>query len=76
MSGNVFEWVNDWYDADYYAVSPYSNPPGPASGSSKVLRGGSWFYLWVKVRAADRDWTTPTQRSDLFGFRCAASPGW
>ena len=39
MSGNVLEWVNDWFDADYYDVSPYGNPPGPASGSFKVLRG-------------------------------------
>ena len=43
MSGNVWEWVNDWYDADYYSVSPASNPPGPTSGQYRVLRGGAWY---------------------------------
>lgn len=43
MVGNVREWVSDWFSSDYYAVSPYSNPTGPASGNSKVLRGGSFF---------------------------------
>ena len=42
MSGNVSEWVNDWYDSDYYKNSPKDNPKGPSSGSDKVLRGGSW----------------------------------
>ncbi|MDZ7739399.1 MAG: SUMF1/EgtB/PvdO family nonheme iron enzyme [Bacteroidales bacterium] len=46
MSGNVSEWCNDIFDADYYAVSPVENPMGPAKGSSRVIRGGSW---------ADRD---------------------
>jgi formylglycine-generating enzyme required for sulfatase activity len=40
MSGNVFEWVNDWFDSDYYSYSPYSNPQEPPSGSNKVERGG------------------------------------
>jgi len=42
MSGNVWEWVNDWYGVNYYKVSPYRNPQGPASGSARVLRCGSW----------------------------------
>jgi formylglycine-generating enzyme required for sulfatase activity len=76
MSGNVWEWVNDWYDANYYDVSPYSNPPGPASGSYKVLRGGSWGYDWGYVRAANRSYNRdPTLRHDVVGFRCAVSPG-
>jgi formylglycine-generating enzyme required for sulfatase activity len=77
MSGNVLEWVNDWFDADYYGVSPYGNPPGPASGSSKVLRGASWRGDWYYVRAARRTYGYPTGRHDSFGFRCAGagSPG-
>jgi formylglycine-generating enzyme required for sulfatase activity len=76
MSGNVSEWVNDWYDGSYYDVSPYSNPPGPAGGSYKVLRGGSWLHLWRGVRAAHRNYATPDYRYFSIGFRCVAgSPG-
>ncbi len=42
MSGNVSEWCNDIFDADYYALSPAENPMGPAKGTSRVIRGGSW----------------------------------
>ena len=42
MSGGVWEWTDDWYDAQYYAHSPAKNPVGPANGEDKVLRGGSW----------------------------------
>jgi len=75
MSGNVWEWVNDWYDASYYDVSPYSNPPGPDTGSYKVLRGGSWRYVWDLVRAAVRYANYPTYRGHYIGIRCAVSPG-
>jgi len=76
MSGNVCEWVNDWYQLDYYDVSPYSNPPGPASGAFKVLRGGSFFDGRLYVRAAYRFNDTPDYRIDGVGIRCAgAAPG-
>jgi iron(II)-dependent oxidoreductase len=74
MAGNVREWVNDWYQADYYSVSPPENPPGPESGDYKVLRGGAWrndpIFLTVTDRAA---YAQPTFRDDNVGFRCVAS---
>jgi formylglycine-generating enzyme required for sulfatase activity len=75
MSGNVWEWVGDWYDAGYYDVSPYSNPLGPDTGTEKVIRGGSWFSFEIMVRAAFRERDYPTSQDDHTGFRCAGSPG-
>jgi formylglycine-generating enzyme required for sulfatase activity len=74
MSGNVWEWVNDWYDDNYYANSPADNPPGPESGVAKVLRGGSWSYNGSALRGANRDDYYPDSRYDDFGFRCVVSP--
>ena len=74
MAGNVVEWVADWYQYDYYSVSPYSNPAGPSSGTYKVLRGGSWNYDWYLVRSAFRDDLIPGGGSGRRGFRCARSP--
>ncbi len=78
MSGNVREWVHDWYDPDYYRALPYysSNPQGPASGSLKVLRGGSWYGDWFYVRTANRTLNRePSFSYYNIGFRCAASTG-
>ena len=74
MAGNVWEWVNDWYDENYYRNSPSSNPMGPESGQSKVLRGGSWFNSASNIRSAFRYWRSPTDSIGDFGFRCSRSP--
>ena len=77
MAGNCWEWVNDWYGHEYYRTAPGKNPPGPESGSHKVLRGGCSLYDERFSRTAARmimppqvrDWT-PT------GFRCVVNaPG-
>ena len=74
LAGNVWEWVLDWYDSDYYDQSPRSNPKGPDSGSSRVLRGGGWGYAASGLRGANRSYGDPSLRVSGFGFRCAVSP--
>jgi formylglycine-generating enzyme required for sulfatase activity len=69
MSGNVWEWVLDWYGDSYYGSSPLDNPVGPSAGSDRVSRGGSWFewpqYCW----ATGRSGYDPASRLDNLGFR-------
>jgi formylglycine-generating enzyme required for sulfatase activity len=74
MSGNVFEWVNDWYSATYYASSPSTNPPGPSSGSVRVLRGGSWSGVTNGLPSSDRGNFAPGTSTDRYGFRVARAP--
>lgn len=70
-AGNVYEWVQDWYGADYYRSSPASAPQGPSSGTDRVMRGGSWSYLALLARSAIRLNLKPDDRSDFIGFRPA-----
>ncbi|MFQ5780896.1 MAG: formylglycine-generating enzyme family protein, partial [Nitrospiria bacterium] len=70
MSGNVWEWLRDWYGEDYYDHSARDNPKGPSSGKGKVIRGGSWYVIPRSVRTAYRNWSIPDKRHyNSFGFR-------
>jgi formylglycine-generating enzyme len=71
MAGNVREWVQDWYDADYYAASPERNPKGPDNGILKVVRGGSWKSFEADLRAASRGKGGFALKTHGIGFRCA-----
>lgn len=71
MHGNVWEWVQDWYSASYYSASPAQDPPGPATGSSRVLRGGSWNHSASNLRSAFRTLDSPSLRNNHVGFRLA-----
>ncbi len=68
--GNVWEWVNDWYDQSYYHNSPSQDPTGPVSEQLRVLRGGSWDFPAGYVRVSYRFRTDPTFRIHDVGFRC------
>lgn len=69
MSGNVSEWTEDWYQADYYSVSPRNNPRGPISGPGRVYRGGCWGNVPGFLRVAARNWNPPSLGSSFIGFR-------
>jgi formylglycine-generating enzyme required for sulfatase activity len=69
MHGNVAEWCHDYFKEDYYKQSPAQDPPGPTSGSSRVLRGGSWFNFTRHARSADRDRNDADNRNYGSGFR-------
>jgi formylglycine-generating enzyme required for sulfatase activity len=76
MAGNVWEWVQDCYDANYYEISPDSNPVNTACGAGGPfgLRGGSWDFIGFDLRSAGRGWEDASFFDNVIGFRCARSP--
>ena len=69
MLGNAWEWTADWHDENYYAQSPSSDPQGPADGSVRVRRGGSWHTWALYARCSYRNWNSAETRYTLVGMR-------
>ncbi len=74
LTGNVWEWTNDWFADDYYARSPGKNPKGAANGTERAIRGGSFLCaenFCSNYRVAGRSYVTPDSGLNNLGFRCA-----
>jgi len=72
MAGNAWEWTQDWWSRRYYEESPRENPKGPRTGTTRVMRGGSWMYdVPFFVNAHNRSPGKPLVRKRYVGFRCA-----
>ena len=74
MADNVHEWCSDWYDRNYYSVSPVMTPAGPDSGIRRASRGGSWRHRIKFTRVSARSSLPPDYRYNDYGFRVYADP--
>jgi formylglycine-generating enzyme required for sulfatase activity len=75
LTGNVFEWTHDWYDANYYKQRLQDNPIGPASGRSYAARGGSWKSIPSASRASARNSFGADYRAFTLGLRVVSAAG-
>ena len=75
MHGNVWEWCSDRYGKDYYDTGAREDPEGPATGTARMLRGGSWLDAPRRCRSAFRYWFVPTYALAVNGFRVVVGPG-
>lgn len=73
MAGNVYDWVADWFDPGYYKTSPPGDPPGPASGRTRVTRGAGYRSTDTQALTYARSFTSPRDHRRDLGFRCAVS---
>ncbi len=73
MEGNVYQWVNDWFDPNYYDTMPAQNPTGPASGQQRVIRGASFEADATQLLSAIRHFGAPAYHSGDLGFRCVVN---